>query len=78
MVQEPCLNSIFGFAKGLGVPVRTLMTIDGDDVHDPERRELNTLLDLLTPEQLLLTLKISRLIYNYKAVPPPCSESQSS
>lgn len=77
MVQEPCLNSIFGFAEGLGVPVRTLMTIEGDDVYDPERKELNTLLDLLTPEQLLLTLRISRLIYGYKAVSPPCPESKS-
>ena len=77
MVQEPCLNSIFGFAEGLGISVRTLMTFDGEDTHDQERKELNTLLDLLTPEQLLLTLKISMLIYNYKAAPPSCSESQS-
>jgi len=78
MVQEPCLNSIFGFAKGLGVPVRSLMTIDGDDLHDPERKELNTLLDLFTSEQLLLTLQISRLIYGFKGAPPPRPESKSS
>jgi transcriptional regulator with XRE-family HTH domain len=77
-VQEPCLNSIFGFAKGLGISVRTLMTFEGEDAHDQERKELNTLLDLLTPEQLLLALQISRLVYNYKAAPPSCSESQLS
>jgi transcriptional regulator with XRE-family HTH domain len=74
VAQEPCLDSIIGFAKGLGISVRTLMTVEGDDTHDPERGELNTLLDLLTPEQLLLTLKISKLIYNYKTERAPRSE----
>lgn len=78
MVQEPCLNSIYGFAKGLGISARTLMTFEGEDVRDPERKELDTLLDLLTPEQLLLALKISNLVYNYKALTPPRSEQQSS
>ena len=57
VAQEPCLDSIFGFAKGLGISVRVLMTLEGDNAHDPEREELNALLDLFTPEQLLLTLK---------------------
>ncbi len=78
VAQEPCLDSIFGFAKGLGISVRMLMTLEGDNAHDPEREELNALLDLLTPEQLLLTLKISKLIYSYKAERPPRSEPQSS
>lgn len=78
VVQEPCLDSIFGFAKGLGISVRILMTLEGENAHDPEREELNSLLDLLTPEQLLLALKISKLIYNYKAENIPRSETHSS
>lgn len=78
MVQEPCLDSILGFAQGLGISVRTLMTLEGDDAHNPKREELNTLLDLLTPEQLLLTLEVSKLIYHYKAQTPPRSDPQSS
>ncbi len=78
VAQEPCLESIFGFAKGLGISVRVLMTLEGDNAHDPEREELNALLDLFTPEQLLLTLKISKLIYNYKTEKPPRSEPHSS
>jgi transcriptional regulator with XRE-family HTH domain len=78
MAQEPCLDSIVGFAKGLGITVQTLMTLEGEDAHDPEREQLNTLLDLLTPDQLLLALKISRLIYNYKSGKLPSSELQSS
>gem|GEM_PF-4658789 len=78
MVQEPCLNTIFGFAKGLGISVRTLMTFEEENAQDQERKELNTLLDLLTPEQLHLSLQVSRLIYNYKAASPSHSESQFS
>lgn len=78
MVQEPCLNTIFGFAKGLGISVRTLMTFEEENAQDQERKELNTLLDLLTPEQLHLSLQVSRLIYNYKAASPSHSESQLS
>jgi transcriptional regulator with XRE-family HTH domain len=66
MVQEPCLDTIFGFAKGLGIPVRTLLTFEEEDAHDQERQELNTLLDLFTREQLSLTVQISRSIYNYR------------
>lgn len=67
MVQEPCLNTIFGFAKGLGVPARTLLTFEEEAAHDQERKELNTLLDLFTREQLSLAVQVSRLIYNYKS-----------
>jgi transcriptional regulator with XRE-family HTH domain len=67
MEKEPCLDTISGFAKGLGISVRTLMTLEGDDTYDPERKELNSILDLLRPEELVLILKISKLIHNYKA-----------
>jgi hypothetical protein len=43
------------------------MTLEGDDTYDPERKELNSILDLLRPEELVLILKISKLIYNYKS-----------
>jgi transcriptional regulator with XRE-family HTH domain len=73
-VQEPCLNSIFGFAQGLGISVRTLMTFEGEDTHDQERHEFHTILDLLTPEQLLLALQVSKLISEYKGAPHIGSE----
>lgn len=66
MEKEPCLDTISGFAKGLGVSVRTLMTIEGEDSYDAQRRELDSVLDLFRPEQLTLILNISRLIQAYK------------
>lgn len=67
MEKEPCLDTISGFARGLGISVRTLMTLEGDDTYDPPRKELNSILDLLRPDEVVLILKISKLIYNYKA-----------
>ncbi len=66
MEKEPCLDSILGFAKGVGASVRTLMTLEGEDAHDAQRKELNAILDLLRPEQLTLVLNISKLIRAYK------------
>lgn len=68
--QEPCLNIIFGFAKGVGVSARTLVAIEHVDVDDDEvRKELNNLLDLFTPDQLRLALDLARSAYKYKPAP---------
>ena len=66
MEKEPCLDSISGFATGLGISVRTLMTIEGEDAYDAQRRELNSILDVFRPEQLTIVLNISKLIQAYK------------
>ena len=66
MEKEPCLDSISGFAKGLGISVRTLMTLEGEDAYDAARKELNSILDLLRPNQLILVLNMSKLIQAYK------------
>jgi transcriptional regulator with XRE-family HTH domain len=65
MEKEPCLDTISGFAKGLGISVRTLMTFEEEGAYDAERRELNSILDLLRPEQLILILNISKLVQAY-------------
>jgi len=67
--QEPCLNIIFGFAKGVGVSARTLVTFEHENIDDEVRKELNNLLDLYTPDQLRLALDLLRSVYNYKAAP---------
>jgi hypothetical protein len=54
------------------------MTLEEENAQDQERKELNMLLDLLTPEQLHLSLQVSRLIYNYEAAPPSRPESELS
>lgn len=74
MEKEPCLDIISGFAKGLGISVRTLMTLEGDETYDPERKELNSILDLFRPDELILILKISKLIYHYTTERPPSTE----
>jgi transcriptional regulator with XRE-family HTH domain len=76
MVQEPCLNSIFGFAKGLGIATSTLMTFDGE-ARSEERKELDTFLDFFSAQQLQFVLRISRLIYRYRSDRPVDSPADS-
>lgn len=64
--QEPGLDSIFSFAKGIGVAPSILLTFEGDDPRSEHRKELIELLDLLTSEQLDLLLEISKLIRGYR------------
>jgi transcriptional regulator with XRE-family HTH domain len=75
--QEACLNTIFSLAKGLGISASVLIALDDKDKQPPDRRELNSLLDLLTPPQLQLAIQVSKLIYAYKPGPsldePPTS-----
>jgi transcriptional regulator with XRE-family HTH domain len=76
--KEPCLNIIFGLAKGLGITASVLMALDDNDRKNQDRRELDSLLDLLTPPQLQLAIQVSKLIYAYKPGPllgtsPPSS-----
>src|ERR1700733_6230877 len=63
--QEACLNTIFSLAKGLGITASVLIALD-DDKQPPDRRELDSLLDLLNPPQLQLAIQVSKLIYAYK------------
>lgn len=64
--QEPCLDSLFGFAGGIGVTPPTLLTFENQHVRSEHRKELNQLLDLFTSEQVHLVLQISKLIHGYR------------
>jgi hypothetical protein len=70
MEKEPCLDTISGFATGLGISVRTLMTLEGEDANDAQRAELDSILSLFRPEQLTLLLNISKLIQAYQRTAP--------
>jgi transcriptional regulator with XRE-family HTH domain len=76
--KEACLNTIFSLAKGLGISASVLMALEDKDKQPSDRRELDTLLDLLTPPQLQLAIQVSKLIYAYKPGPPLDSASPSS
>jgi transcriptional regulator with XRE-family HTH domain len=76
--KEPCLNTIFSLAKGLGITASVLMAVEDKDRQGQDRQELESLLDLLTPSQLQLAIQVSKLIYAYKpgtslATSPPSS-----
>lgn len=61
--QEPCLDVIMGFAKGLGIPAAVLFDFHEKRGQDDTRQNLNTLLDLCDPKEIQLLHQIAHLIY---------------
>lgn len=64
--KEPCLNTIFALAKGLGITASVLLALNPNEQRSTDRQELDGLLDLFTPEQLQLAIQMSRLIHAYR------------
>ena len=73
--QEPCLLSIFGLAKGLGISTQVLMTLDDRPTGNSSRNRINDFLDLCNSDQVELSLQIIRTIYDHgsakKSSPDP-------
>ena len=61
--QEPCLDIIMGFAKGLGIPAAALFSFHEQRDQDETRKNLDTLLDLCSPKELQLLHQIANLIH---------------
>jgi transcriptional regulator with XRE-family HTH domain len=65
-VKEPCLDSLYGFAQGLGISVPVLLTLDEKGAQNDKRAKLSTLLDLFNDEQLDLTHDIAMVIFSHR------------
>jgi transcriptional regulator with XRE-family HTH domain len=61
--QEPCLDSIFGFAKGLGTTPVALLNLDDRRNESDLRQNLSDLLDLCNPHEVQLVHQIAILLY---------------
>jgi len=61
--QEPCLDVIMGFAKGLGIPAAVLFSFHEQRDQDETRKNLDTLLDLCSPKEIQLLHQIANLIH---------------
>jgi len=64
--KEPCLESLYSFALGLGVSVPTLFTFDGQAAQNDQRAELSTLLDLFGDDQLAFIHDVALLTFRRK------------
>ena len=64
--KEPCLESLYGFAQGLGITVPALLTIDEQDSQREERAKTSALLDLFAPDQLDFIYNVAMLTFNYR------------
>jgi transcriptional regulator with XRE-family HTH domain len=61
--QEPCLDSIYGFARGLGIGPDALLSVETRDIDNDIRRKLNDLLGLCNSQEVQLVHEITSLIY---------------
>ena len=61
--QEPCLDIIMGFAKGLGISPAALFSFHGQEARSENRKNLDALLDLCSPQEVQLLHQIADLIY---------------
>jgi transcriptional regulator with XRE-family HTH domain len=71
--QEPCLLSIGGMALGLGASTQVLMTLEEGPMDNRLKSQINDVLDLCSPDQCELSLRIIRAIYEQgraKTIPP--------
>lgn len=64
--QEPCLLSICGLAKGLGISTQVLMNFDERPPGNSARNQINDFLDLCSPDQIELSLQIIKTIYEHQ------------
>jgi len=65
-LKEPCLESLYGFAQGLGTTVPILLTLNEQDPQGTQRAELAALLDLYTSDQLEFIHEIALVVSRYK------------
>jgi transcriptional regulator with XRE-family HTH domain len=64
--QEPCLQSICQIAQGLEVSIPALMTLDDLPSNNTVRNQMNDVLDLCSPAEAELGLRILRVIYDQR------------
>lgn len=74
--QEPCLLSICGLAKGLGISTQVLMTFDDRPSGNSARNQINDFLDLCSPDQVELSLQIVKAIYEHRVPKATSPNSQ--
>ena len=61
--QEPCLLSIRGIAQGLGISPQALLSLEEKPSDNTIKTQIANLLDLCSSDQLQLSLRIVKAIY---------------
>jgi hypothetical protein len=64
--QEPCLLVIGGVAQGLRISTRVLMDLEDRPSGNSTRIQINDLLDLCDPDQLGLSLRMVKAIFDHR------------
>jgi transcriptional regulator with XRE-family HTH domain len=70
-MKEPCLNSLYGFAKAFELTTATLLTFEEHKTGSDEHKALVALIHLLKPDQVRLAHQILHLIYAFGSAEAP-------
>lgn len=76
--QEPCLLLICGLAQGLGTSADVLMALEERPSGNSIRNQINDVLDLCDPQQLDLSLRILKAIYEQGTATTNSSDKTSA
>jgi transcriptional regulator with XRE-family HTH domain len=65
-VKEPCLESLYGFARGLGITVSRLLAFDEQKIDSESRTRLRSLLDVFDDGELDFVYDVAQIAAQYR------------
>ena len=65
-VKEPCLESLYGFARGLGITIAKLFAFDEQKIDNERRVRLTSLLDVLDDSELDFVYDVAQIAARYR------------
>ena len=65
-VKEPCLDSLYGFARGLGITLSRLLAFDAQKIDSESRTRLTSLLDVFDDGELDFVYDIAQITAQYR------------
>jgi transcriptional regulator with XRE-family HTH domain len=65
-VKEPCLESLYGFAGGLGITVTRLLAFDEQKIESERRARLTSLLDVFDDSELDFLYDVAQITAQYR------------
>jgi transcriptional regulator with XRE-family HTH domain len=70
-VKEPCLESLYGFARGLGVTISRLFAFDEQKIDSDKRARLMSLLDIFDDTELDFVYDLAQIATQYRLYKRP-------
>ena len=63
---ETCLESLYGFARGLGITVSRLLAFDEQEINSDKRARLMSLIDLFGDNEIDFSCDVAQITAQYR------------